>query len=95
MSNDVAGPDGSELSEGLGPLLAEADMDALAAVAHEAGLSGIDLRALARVLDAAQRIAVAAERERIRATIADDAYAATFQSLGQYRSALLRAFWRA
>jgi hypothetical protein len=39
-------------------------MDALAAVAHQAGLSGIDLHALARVLDAAQRLAVAAERER-------------------------------
>jgi hypothetical protein len=48
--------------EGLGPLLAEADMDALAAVAEQAGLQGIDLHALARVLDAAQRIAVAAER---------------------------------
>ena len=31
------------------------------------------------------------DRERMRALIADDVYAATFQSLGQYRSALLRA----
>ncbi len=51
---------------GLGPLLAEADMEALAAVAHQAGLDGIDLHALARVLDAAQRVAAAAERERWR-----------------------------
>lgn len=49
----------------LGPPLAESDMGALAAVAHQAGLSGIDLHALARVLDVAQRIAAAAERERI------------------------------
>lgn len=34
---------------------------------------------------------VAAERERLRALIADDASAATYQSLGQYRTALLRA----
>ena len=34
--------------------------------------------------------AIAAERERLRAAIADDAWATEFQSLGQYRSALLR-----
>jgi hypothetical protein len=34
---------------------------------------------------------VAAERERMRALIADDASAITHQSLGQYRTALLRA----
>lgn len=33
----------------------------------------------------------AAERSRIRALIADDATAATYQSMGQYRTALLRA----
>ena len=54
---------------GLGPLLAEADMEALAAVAHQAGLGGIDLHALARVLDAAQRVAAAAERERCAAWV--------------------------
>ena len=69
--------------------LIDADMEALAAVAHQAGLGGIDLYALARVLDAAQRIAVAAERERLRALIADDASAMTYQTMGQYRSALL------
>jgi hypothetical protein len=30
------------------------------------------------------------ENERLRALIADDAHAASFQSLGQYRAALLR-----
>ena len=35
--------------------------------------------------------AVTLERERMRALIADDASAATYQSLGQYRTALLRA----
>lgn len=30
------------------------------------------------------------ERERIRAAIADDAYATAFQTLGQYRNALLK-----
>lgn len=37
------------------------------------------------------REALAAEREQMRALIADDAWALTFQTLGQYRSALLRA----
>lgn len=32
-------------------------------------------------------------REVMRATIADDAGAATYQSMGQYRSALLRHLW--
>ena len=36
--------------------------------------------------------AVAAELERLRAIIADDSYAMTFQTLGQYRAALLKAF---
>lgn len=60
----------------LGPL-AEADMDALKAVAEQAGLKDIDLHALARVLDAAQRVAVAEERERWRAaaSLAFDALA--------------------
>lgn len=35
--------------------------------------------------------AVAAERERLRALIADDASAMTYQTMGQYRSALLKA----
>lgn len=35
--------------------------------------------------------AEAAERERMRALIADDASAATYQTMGQYRAALLRA----
>jgi hypothetical protein len=33
---------------------------------------------------------VAAERERLRSLIADDASAITYQSMGQYRTALLR-----
>lgn len=37
------------------------------------------------------RNAAYTERERMRATIADDAYAMTFQTFGQYRSALLKA----
>jgi hypothetical protein len=35
--------------------------------------------------------AVAAERERMRSLIADDASAITYQGIGQYRTALLRA----
>lgn len=70
-ADDATRRDGSRLSEGLGPLLAEADMEALKAVAHQAGLEGIDLRALARVLDAAQRVAVAP----LRAEIADALHA--------------------
>lgn len=45
-------------------------------------------------LRAAVAEAVAAERERVnmlRAFVADDAIACTFQTLGQYRVALLRA----
>ena len=66
MSDDhtPAADRGSGLSAQLGPLLAEADMDALKAVAHQAGLSGIDLHKLARLLDAAQRIAATEMRER-------------------------------
>ena len=73
MTDKVAGPDGSVSSEVLGPLLAEANMDALKAVAHQAGLDGIDLHALARVLDAAQRIAAADERQRCAAYLAKQA----------------------
>ena len=54
-------------------MLAEANMDALKAVAHQAGLDGIDLHALARVLDAAQRIAAADERQRCAAYLAKQA----------------------
>lgn len=39
----------------------------------------------------AVRRAVEVERDRMRALIADDASAVTYQSLGQYRTALLRA----
>lgn len=35
--------------------------------------------------------AVAAERERLRDLIADDAWSCTFQTFGQYRTALLKA----
>jgi hypothetical protein len=35
--------------------------------------------------------AVEAEREQLRSLIADDAYACTFQSMAQYRAALLKA----
>ena len=34
---------------------------------------------------------VSSERQRMRALIADDASACTYQSMGQYRSALLKA----
>lgn len=70
MSNELL-PAKVRLTDGLGPLLAEADMDALAAVAHNAGLTGADLHALARVLDAAQRVAVAP----LHAEIADAVHA--------------------
>lgn len=39
----------------------------------------------------AVRRAVEVDRDRMRALIADDASAVTYQSLGQYRTALLRA----
>ncbi len=48
MDNDVV------TGAGRRPLLIEADMNALAEVARQAGLDGIDLKALAHVLDAAQ-----------------------------------------
>lgn len=71
MNNDIPARTGEPLAlQSNDPLghaperLADANMEALVAVAHQAGLGGIDLTALARVLDAAQRIAVAAERER-------------------------------
>ena len=38
---------------------------------------------------------VAADREQTRALISNDAHACTFQSLGQYRTALLRFLCRA
>lgn len=36
-------------------------------------------------------VAATQERQRIVALIANDAYACTFQSMGQYRSALMKA----
>jgi hypothetical protein len=35
--------------------------------------------------------AVEAERDRLVSIVADDAYAMTFQTMGQYRTALLKA----
>ncbi|WP_216912850.1 MULTISPECIES: hypothetical protein [unclassified Synechococcus] len=50
-----------------------------------------DPMALAYAIEQGIAARVAAERERMRALVADDASAATYQSLGQYRTALLRA----
>ena len=85
------------LSDGLGPL-PEADGTAEAnKKRHPAGGYTFDevpawSEPLVRAYAAEQ---VAEDRVRQRAVIADDAFAATFQSIGQYRTALLRLLCRA